>query len=199
MNPVDEYLMTKTAATGQAGNWKPALRNAAIQAGVGLAAAGLPIAASRVYNAVNKGSRFRSMMEHNEDLGAFAEQDPKRFAQFYDSLHKMSPEFASDPVVAGTYMRQMMSNPSGAGKVLVEARGSMKAPPQSPFASTVSNVGQAAGKALAEGMSRAPAAADPFAEQRQRVQGLELSQKEQELLDKAKAREEMGKQLNLFT
>lgn len=198
MNPVDEYLMTKTAADGQPSNWKPALRNAAVHAGVGLAAAGLPIVAAKAYNAVNKGSRFRGMMEHNEDLHALSEQDPQRFAQFYDSLHRMSPEFASDPIVAGTYMRQMLSNPSGAGKVLVEARGNTKASPQSPFAATLSNVGQSASKAITEGLSRAPAAADPFAEQRQRVQGLELGQKEHELQDKAKAREDLSKQLGLF-
>lgn len=164
INPVDEYLLLKEAANGVAtatsGNsWGPALRNAAIQGGVGLAVAAAPFAANAVYNAVAKRGRYNQMLEHNEDLHAMREEDPKRFNQFYSSLHSMSPEFAGDPIVAGTYMRQMMANPSGAGKVLVEARSGAKNLPTSPMGDSVRGLGQPMGKAIVESLNAQDAAA----------------------------------------
>ena len=138
MNPVDEYFMTKAAAEG---GWGQALRNAAVHTGAGLALAGAPILASKAYNAIAKGSRFNNMLENNEDLQAMHQQDPKRFSLMFDSLHNMSPTFASDPLVAGSYMRKMMANPANAGGVLVDARNQTK--PSDPGALVRSMQGMA--------------------------------------------------------
>ncbi len=151
MNPLDLYLLSKHADAPQAGGWGPTLRNAAIQTGVGLAVAGAPLAASHVYNAVTKRHHFNKMMEHNEDLQAYHAQDPARFNQLFTSLHGMNPEFAADPIVAGSYMRQMAAHPAGAGKALVEARGAAKALPTHPLSDVMKGMAPTMGKAIAEG------------------------------------------------
>jgi hypothetical protein len=186
MNPLDDYFMAKEAADAPSGgNWGPALRNAAVMTGAGLATAALPIAAGKVYNAVNKKSRFNSMMGFNDDLHAMAEEDPKRFAQYYDSLHRMSPDFAADPIVAGTYMRQMLSNPSGAGKVLVEARGGTKNLPNSPVGDALRGMGTPVGKSLIEGFGKPAPEETPYTKMRKDVDQTKLEMEHQETMQRA--------------
>lgn len=171
-NPVDEYLeLTKQADDG---GWKKRVGDAAIQTGVGLAVAGLPIAATKIYQAATKNRNFNKMLEHNEDLHAMREQNPKGFNTFYNSLHRMNPEFAADPVVSGTYMRQMLGNPAGAGKTLVEARGERAG--SGPLQDVFSKMAPGVGKSMTESKEQ-----DPLADQRKRVQGLELEAKERDL------------------
>jgi hypothetical protein len=144
-NPVDEYLeFVETAKTanpnqmsfGFGGGAARALR----QAGRGIASAaqaaapaailggGLAMlsgAGAKVYRAAMKNTRFREMMEANPDLEEYHQSNPKQFNQHYDSLYTLNPRFASEPTVAGTYMRQMSMNPSTAGKVVVDSLGGL--------------------------------------------------------------------------
>lgn len=43
-----------------------------------------------------------------------------KFNAHYNSLRKMNPGYAEDPIIAGTMMRQMSMHPNTAGKVLME-------------------------------------------------------------------------------
>lgn len=97
----------------------------------GILAAGT--AAAKAYSAITKGRDFKRMLDANPDLqDAHADSTDGSFSQQYSSFRSMNPEFAADPVVAGTYMRQMNMNPMGAGKTIVEAMGARRGLPQSP-------------------------------------------------------------------
>lgn len=135
--PLDEYLGTKTAAGfGQA--FREAATNPATLgavAGTSAMAAGLgalgPVA-HKILGAITKGRDFRRMMELHPDLAQERERNPELFNQQYSSLRKLNPVFAADPVIAGTYMRQMSLSPEGAGKVLVESLGGVPRPTPMP-------------------------------------------------------------------
>lgn len=135
MNALDEYLQEKTAGGFSAG-WNQGvqalpsemgrklpgvLASSGAQAAIGLGVAGIGVAASKIYGAVTKRRDFRSMMGANPDLEDKYRQDPKLFNQMYSTLRRFSPQFASDPTVAGTYMRQMSESPITAGGIAVQA------------------------------------------------------------------------------
>ncbi len=135
-NPVDEFLqscdrvgkpMEKSAGPlsgmGQmmGGKFGDELARGAIQATMGAAVMALGGAAVKTSNAIKKRKSFRDMLEHNADLNEQHQNDPKMFGRHFESFYSMNPAFASDPVVAGTYMRQMSMNPQAAGRTLVES------------------------------------------------------------------------------
>lgn len=125
-NPVDEFL---DAFEKEAGpdfrRLGQAAGDAAMSAGVGALAAGVTgvaaIAAHKVYEAATHGHDFRTMLEYNPDLEEHRRRDTKLFNQHFTSLRNMNPAFSADPIVAGTFMRQMAENPANAGSVLREA------------------------------------------------------------------------------
>lgn len=109
--------------------FKHHLRDAAMAAGAAAVLGGgiamLSGAAQKVYLAATKKSRFESMLKSNPDLHEHQQANPQQFDEHYNSLYRMNPRFASDPVVAGAYMRQMSMHPSTAGKVVVESLSSI--------------------------------------------------------------------------
>jgi len=129
--PIDTYFEKKAAqlslpgmsgmggrignALGQAGT------NAAVGAVASAGAAGLGVAASKIYDAITKRQNFRQMLEHNPDLEEYIQQNPKFFNQAYSSLRAANPAFSRDPLISGTYMRKIMESPLGAGGILGEA------------------------------------------------------------------------------
>ena len=74
----------------------------------------------KLYDAATKTRDFKSMLEANPDLMQMQQEKPKQFNQMFTSLRTFTPEFSRDPVVAGTYMRQMMENPIGAGGIITQ-------------------------------------------------------------------------------
>lgn len=142
MNPFDQYLKTKEAkqkkasaagrfASGMTQGAKRVLdpselgrigTQAAVVGGAGL----LVGAAQKTYLAITKKRDFDAMLQHNPDLAEHQAANPQQFNQHYSSLRMMNPMFAKDPVVAGSYMRQMSMNPGTAGKVLVESLNSLQ-------------------------------------------------------------------------
>jgi hypothetical protein len=121
-NPLDEYLQEKNGGrfTEQMPN---AMANAGANAVIGLGAAAAGVAATKIYQAVTKRRDFRNMMEANGDLHEEYQRDPKLFNQMFSTLRHFSPQFSSDPMVAGTYMRQMVQSPLTAGGVAIQALG----------------------------------------------------------------------------
>ena len=72
---------------------------------------------------LTKGRDFRSMLKANPDLGA-ASKAAKVKASF-STLHRFNPEFAKDPNVAGSYVRNSIDMPGSelaSVKDLVKAR-----------------------------------------------------------------------------
>jgi hypothetical protein len=137
-NPVDEYLSycagDEPEQTKEASLWGGAAKSLTAEHIGGLAmdaailgggAALLSGAAGKIYGAITKRRDFNDMMDVNPDLKEYQRENPKLFNAHYSSLRSMNQEFASDPVVAGTYMRQMSMSPGTAGKVVAESLGAV--------------------------------------------------------------------------
>ena len=138
-NPIDDYLaerpaqprFEKRAAFGDilGPNFKQmattSMREGAAQAigqgAVGLAAAGIGIAAMKSYRALRKRRDFKEMLSLNPDLAEHQEADPLKFNAHYNSLRTMNPGYAEDPIIAGTLMRRMSMHSETAGNVLTES------------------------------------------------------------------------------
>lgn len=137
--------------------------DAAMSAGMGALAAGAAgaasLAARKVYDAATHGRDFRTMLEYNPDLDEHRRRDEKLFNQHFTSLRNMNPSFSADPIVAGTFMRQMAENPANAGSVLREALSGRDKMP-----SLLGNMGQEAGASAREslkGSLKAPRQEEP--------------------------------------
>jgi len=127
-NPVDEYLEKHgqrplTKAPRQFGEMAVMMGERAALLG---GAIGLALAGNKVYRAITKKRDFNAMMEANPDLEEERKRDPKTFNRFYNSLRSMNPQFAAEPVVAGTYMKKMLTSPEQAGGYLVDAMQATK-------------------------------------------------------------------------
>jgi len=137
-DPIEEYLEHASALekrAGIGGYGQSLLRGArkafggeelgtlAMQTGAVAGVAALAGAARKAYAAATKSRDFKSMLEVNQDLAEHQANDPKMFNQFYNSLRTLNPTFASDPVVAGSYLRKMMEFPHNAGPILVDSVG----------------------------------------------------------------------------
>lgn len=124
--PVDEFL-EEFAPAEKTANFREQFGKAMVGglgAGAATAAIGAgAVAAKALMNAATKSRSFRQMLDHNPDLHDHHQADPKRFNQMYTSLHTMNPAFAKDPIVAGTYMRQMVESPMNAGGILAQTVG----------------------------------------------------------------------------
>ena len=124
-NPLDEFLEDHGPAQTEKQAFNPDDFGKAMVGGLGAGAATAVIGAGAMgakalFNAATKSRNFRKMLEHTPDLHDHHQADPKRFNQMYSSLHTMNPNFAKDPIVAGTYMRQMVENPLTAGGILTQ-------------------------------------------------------------------------------
>jgi hypothetical protein len=148
-NPIEDFVQEYgdvKLATGTPSFGRQMLRGAGVGAGTAAIAGGIGavgMAASKIYDAATKARDFKHMMEYNADLQEHHDRDPRMFNQMYSSLRAMNPTFSKDPIVAGTYMRQMVDSPSSAGGVLVNTVAS-----RDKFPSTM-------GRALEEGQSAA--------------------------------------------
>jgi hypothetical protein len=85
-----------------------------------LAVGGGVAAAGAIYDAVTKAHDFRSVLEQNPDLAAKHQEDPRLVNRMFSTLRTFNPQFSKDPVVAGSYLRQMVEDPVHAGGKVVE-------------------------------------------------------------------------------
>jgi len=58
-------------------------------------------------SSLEKAKNYKSMLEANPDLRA-SSVDSKMVQRHFDTLHKFNPEYASDPMVAGTYVQNSL-------------------------------------------------------------------------------------------
>lgn len=127
-----------------------ALQGGAAQAvGMGVVAVGTA-AAHNAWEAATKGRDFRGMLEANPDVAAMHGADPHTVTRFYNSLRTLNPTFAKDPVVAGSYMRSMMEDPSRAGHQLVQSLAMAPPSGQTPW----DNVQRAGLQGLGQGLDQ---------------------------------------------
>lgn len=144
---LEEYAPGEKVAFGF-GEFAGGIGKGVVQ-GLGAAAAagvvaGGGMAAAKIYNAATKSRDFRNMLEFNPDLAAHHENNPRMFNQMYSSLRAMNPSFSRDPLVAGTFMRQMVDAPETAGGKLTEAlksHGEFETPLSKAFDLGISNAG----------------------------------------------------------
>lgn len=111
----------------------------------GAAVGGLGLAVQGIYNAATKSRDFRAMMDAHPHL---EHHDPRALNQAFTTLRRFAPDFSKDPLVAGSYVDRLVSNPTAAGTLLegaINATGRMPRSPVQEFA----GVGVAAGHQLA--------------------------------------------------
>lgn len=202
-NPLDEYFMEKAALFGMKPETSKRVgevaRDTAIQAGVVAGMSMVVPVGQKILDAVSKRHDYNQMLKQNPDLSDLREDAPEMFDNAYTSLRRMNPEFARDPIVAGSFMRQIGGNPESAGRVIVESLKARKGL-TFPFQNAL-NTGVAAGqRTFTGGFPNAmyPPEEDPFAEQAQRVRGLDLSVKEREQQAKMDAFAERDRQHRMF-
>ena len=136
-SPLDSYLCEKEKRAGWLSSLGGGVRQILSPQNIGGALAATAFAAAtdvpamvarKAYYAVTKSRDFNQMMETDPTLKQFQRENSKQFNAHYNSLRSLNPEFASDPVVAGTYMRQMSMNPATAGSVIVDSLGGLPRP-----------------------------------------------------------------------
>lgn len=197
-SPLDQYLMEKTALFGISGEKARELAGStAVQLGVAAGLAAAPAVAQKVMNAVTKRHSYNQMLDQNPDLSEARDDNPQQFNNFYNSFHRLNPEFARDPVVSGTYMRQMMAHPEGAGKVIVESLKGREGF-SSPGFDAMRQGASAAAKSFPSAYGQAAAPGNPFAAQEQRIKGMELNQKERDLSQKQRNFEDDQRQQDMW-
>jgi len=134
-NPLDEYLAMKKEAgfmdllgagarKGVASLGEKAVVGGGL-AGMGMLAAGGAVVVGKIRESIGKKNDFKQMMQIDPELKGIQSERPAFFNQAYSSLRRMNPQFGSDPIVAGSYMRKMMANPDAAGLTLAQT---VKAP-----------------------------------------------------------------------
>lgn len=124
-NPVDDMLEDeKTAGFGSAASkaWQELpghMVGALGMAGAAAAAGGVIGAARHLYDAATKSRDFRTMLEHNADLAEHP--SPQHVEMAFTTLRTFAPAFSKDPLVAGTYVRQIAESPANAGGLILPA------------------------------------------------------------------------------
>jgi len=122
-NKLDSYIDKRASykVTPMSQILRQAAPHIGAQVAVGVAMMGVGAAARASYQAITKRRDFRNMLQSNPDLQDHMSANPAQFNRHYNSLRSMNPNFATDPIVAGSYMRQMSLNPRTAGNVIVES------------------------------------------------------------------------------
>jgi len=81
-----------------------------IGAGATLGAAGVGIGISKLHDlkhSLSKAKNYKDMLDSNPELQNEG-IDAKSVQKHFDTLHRFNPEYAADPVVAGTYVHNAM-------------------------------------------------------------------------------------------
>jgi hypothetical protein len=115
------YLTGGRGMTGFAENLGHAGAKGSIGVGGVLAAAGVGAGISKLYDAATKARDFRAMLEENPDLAAKHQENPKLVNRMFTTLRTFNPAFSRDPVVAASYIREMVGEPVHAGGKVVDA------------------------------------------------------------------------------
>lgn len=100
---------------------------AAAAAGAAVAA-GVSLGVKKLLESGAKRRDFERMMQVNPDLTHAQQDNPSFFNEAYTSLRSVVPEYAKDPIIAGSLMRRMATNPEAAGGILTQSVSSPSSP-----------------------------------------------------------------------
>jgi hypothetical protein len=126
-NAVEAYLEKRAGFFGDvAGGARGAFKGENVGKGLaGIAATGAAslgvLAVQKAYDAATKAKDFKSMLEYAPDVMQMHQEDPKAVSQMFSTLRVFNPDFTRDPVVASSYVRRMVGEPTGAGGIATEA------------------------------------------------------------------------------
>jgi hypothetical protein len=67
---------------------------------------------SNAYNAAMKGHRMNKMMDVYPDL---KDEDQNKVRLAFNTINKLNPNFASDPLIAGTWVKRVLDSDVGGG------------------------------------------------------------------------------------
>lgn len=67
---------------------------------------------------ITHGSSYKRMIEANPDL---RKEDQKKVSDAFNSVHRLAPEIAADPIFAGSIVNNLVQLPTGAFKTLSDA------------------------------------------------------------------------------
>lgn len=124
-NPLDDFLEKKANGNNDWG--RHAINTVAAAGATAVAGAGMTAmapAVQHIWNAITKKRDFNQMMQSpfNTDLHEHMAERPKEFNLAFSSLRSTTPEITKDPMIAGQYMRRIMSMPpDAAGGVVIDA------------------------------------------------------------------------------
>lgn len=114
------------AAMTHAKQYAPlALGSAIVGGGMTLGSKAMQGAYSGVKDSIMKAQAFKEMVETSPELG---EANPDLVQKGFNTLYRFNPEFAKDPLVAGTFVRNVVEQERlnlGDVRSLVDARKSM--------------------------------------------------------------------------
>lgn len=106
-------------ATGAAWQALPEqLAGSAMLGAAGAAVAGVGVAAHKIYDAATKTRDFRRMLAFDQDLAQQAKENPKLVNQAFTTLRTFNKPFSSDPMVASSYVKTLITNPQGAASTV---------------------------------------------------------------------------------
>jgi len=118
-------------ALGAAKEYAPlALGYGLVGTAMGAAGTAGGMALSAAKDKIDKARSYRGMLEDNPQL---QNADPNIVQKAFNTLHRFNPEFAKDPLVAGTFVQNVVDQERldiGTVKSLVEARRSMSQGPR---------------------------------------------------------------------
>ena len=100
--------------------------------------------------ALEKAKNYKEMIEANPELQD-ASVDARMMQRHFGTLHKFNPDYASDPMISGTYVKNSLAYPSqdiNALNNIVKARSEIVRSKEGPGNSLMKPMVQAAGKML---------------------------------------------------
>ena len=117
-------------------DWKNLLLASTLAVATPAVAAAVQGGAERLYHILQKEKNFRSMLNENPDL---QELDEVKVRKHFDTLVRFNPEFAGDPHISGSYMREVakygLMTPEAA-KNIVDAHRVFQGTQPAPFSGT---------------------------------------------------------------
>ena len=102
MSPTKRAL-SEAFAKGTPG--RKALGYGAAAAGIAGGIKGIDVLSDRIGSKIHKSRSFKKMMDENPGL---KKEDSKAVSRIFRTLHKFNPKMASDPLVAGSFLKRSL-------------------------------------------------------------------------------------------
>jgi hypothetical protein len=142
--------LKKQAQIGGMKGMKGALLAGGLVGAATVGAQGLVMGIRKAYNVLASGKRFEGMLDVNPSL---KKEDPNKVRLAFNTLNRLNPTFAKDPLVAGTFVRKTLDTDIGGGMAVDPATASMLT--GSAGTAAMPDIGRSMGVVMAKGLSSA--------------------------------------------